>query len=214
VISTKLLVATLLFAVPAACFAQDLSGRYVGASAGQSMTKFDANTSSFGVPNLNESYDKTETASKFFAGYDFNKTWAVEGGYAGLGTPKINYAGTGALAGTTGRADIKNSAWFLAGKGTVPIGKAFSLFAKLGISGNKSDFTATTGNRAVNALAGLPLSMNKIRTQPLVGAGAEYSLSANVRLRLEYEDLGKFNTDMAAGHTRVALWSFGVTYGF
>jgi OmpA-OmpF porin, OOP family len=208
------LAAMLTFALPAACLAQEPAGIYVGWSAGQSMTKFDSNRSSFGVANLNESYDKTETAFKVFAGYDFNKTWAVEGGYAGLGTPKINYTGSGALTGTTGRANIKNTAWFAAAKGTIPISNAFGLFARLGLTGNKSDFTATTGNNAVNAAAGLPVSMNKVRTQPLVGAGAEYRLSGNVRLRLEYEDFGKFNTDMDAGHTRASLWSFGATYSF
>jgi len=212
--NSKCLLAALMFAVPFTCFAQTPDGKYIGWSAGQSMTKFDSTNNSFGVANLSESFDKTESGVKLFAGYNFNRTWALEGGYAGLGTPKINYTGTGILAGTAGRANIKNTAWFLAGKGTLPISNAFAVFAKLGVSGNKSDFTATTNNAAVNTAAEMPINKNKVRISPLVGVGAEYRLSEKFRLRAEYEDFGSFNTDMDAGHTKASLWSVGVTYSF
>jgi OOP family OmpA-OmpF porin len=212
--TSKYLVAALVFAVPAVCFAQDPAGKYVGWSAGQSMTKFDSTSNSFGVANLSESYDKSESAFKVFGGYNFNKNWALEGGYAGLGTPKIDYTGRGAFTGATGRADIKNTAWFLAGKGTLPVSNAFGLFAKLGVTGNKSDFTATTGSTAINALAGFPLSKNKVRVGPLFGAGVEYRFTGNFRIRTEYEDFGKFNNDMEAGHTAASMWSIGVAYSF
>jgi OOP family OmpA-OmpF porin len=212
--TSKCLVAALVFALPAVCFAQVPAGKYVGWSAGQSMTKFVSTNNSFGVANLSESYDKSESAFKAFAGYDFDKTWALEGGYAGLGTPKINYTGTGAFTGATGRANIKNTAWFLAGKATFPISNAFGLFAKLGVTGNKSDFTATTGSTAINARAGFPVSKNKVRVGPLFGAGVEYRLAGNFRIRAEYEDFGKFNNDMEAGHTAASVWTIGVAYSF
>jgi OOP family OmpA-OmpF porin len=212
--NSKYLLATLIFAAPAVCFAQSPGSTYAGWSAGQSMTKFDSNSNSFGVANLGESYDKSESGLKLFAGRNFSKNWALEGGYAGLGTPKIDYTGTGVLAGTAGRANIKNTAWFFAGKGTLPLSKAIGVFAKLGVTGNKSDFTATTNNAAVNTAAGFPVSKTKVRLSPLVGIGAEFSLTEKFRLRAEYEDFGKFNNDMDAGHTKAALWSIGVTYTF
>lgn len=209
------ILATLLFALPAVCFGQAQDGsKYIGWSAGQSTTTFDTGKNSFGVANLLETYDKTESGVKLFAGYNFNKTWAIEGGYAGLGTPKIAYTGTGALAGATGYANIKNTAWFFSGKGTLPLGNYFGLFGKLGITGNKSDFTANTGSNAVNAQVGFPLSKSKVRVAPVIGAGIEFKLNDAFRLRAEYEDFGKFNTDMDAGHTRAALWSIGATWSF
>jgi OOP family OmpA-OmpF porin len=178
------------------------------------MTTFNSGNNSFGVANLGETYDKTESGVKLFAGYNFNKTWALEGGYAGLGMPKIDYTGSGILAGTTGRASIKNTAWFMAGRGTYPLGNAFAVFAKLGVTGNKSDFTATTNNAAVNTAAELPMSKSKVRLSPLLGIGAEYKLTESFRLRAEFEDFGNFNTDMDSGHTKASLWSIGVSYTF
>ena len=212
--NSKIVLATLMFAVPAVCFAQEPGSKYIGWSAGQGMTKFDSSNYSFGVANLNETYDKTKSGVKLFAGYNFNKTWAMEGGYAGFGKPTIDYTGSGVLAGTLGRAYIKNTAWFMAGKASLPLGKGFGVFAKLGLSGNKSDFSATTNNAAVNTAAELPLAKTKVRLSPLVGVGAEYALTEKFRLRAEYEDFGNFNTDMTPGHTKASLWSVGVTYTF
>lgn len=212
--NAKYFVAALVVAFPAVCSSQTLEGKYVGWSAGQSMTKFDTANNTFGVANLGESYDKSESAFKFFAGHNFNKTWALEVGYAGLGTPKIDYTGNGVLASTVGRANMKNTAWYLSGKGTLPLTNALGVFAKLGMSGNKSDFTASTNNAAVNTLAGFPIAKTKVRTGPVVGIGMEYQLSEKFRLRAEYEDFGKFNNDMDAGHTSMSLWSFGATYSF
>lgn len=203
-----------MLAVPVACFAQEPGSKYIGWSAGQSTTSFDANRNSFGVANLTESYDKSESGVKLFAGYNFNKTWALEAGYAGLGKPKIDYTGTGILAGTVGRANIKNTAWFLAGKGTLPLANGFAVFGKIGVTGNKSDFSATTNNKAVNTAAEMPVTKSKVSLSPLIGIGAEYSLTEKFRLRAEFEDFGKFATDMDAGHTKATLWSIGVSYTF
>lgn len=208
------LAALVLLAVPAVCAAQATGVKYVGWSAGQSMTTFNSSGNNFGVANMIESYDKDESAAKFYAGYEFNRTWAVEGGYAMLGTPKVMYTGTGAFAGATGRANIKNTAWFLAGKGTLPLGNHFGLFAKLGITGNKSDFSASTGSIALNAQAGFPLAMTKVRVGPVAGVGLEFRLTDAFRLRAEYEDFGRFNTDMDAGRTSASMWSIGATYSF
>ena len=206
--------AILMLAFPAVCLSQVTEGKYVGWSAGQSMTKFDTSNNAFGVPNLSETYDKSESAFKFFAGYSFNKTWALEAGYAGLGTPKIDYTGSGIFANTVGRASIKNTAWYLSGKGTLPITSSVGVFAKLGMTGNKSDFTASTNSAAVNTLAGFPIAKTKVRTGPVVGIGIEYRLSEKFSLRAEFEDFGKFNNDMDAGHTSMSLWSIGSTYSF
>ncbi len=212
--NSKYLLTTLMLLAPLACFAQEPGSKYIGWSAGQSTTSFDSKSNSFGVANLSETYDKSESGLKLFAGYNFNKTWALEGGYAGLGKPKIDYNGSGILAGTAGRANIKNTAWFLAGKGTMPLGNSFAVFAKLGVTGNKSDFSATTNNPAVNTAAELPITKSKVSLSPLIGIGAEYSLTEKLRLRAEFEDFGKFANDMDAGHTKATLWSIGVTYTF
>lgn len=75
------------------------------------------------------SQEKTKTAYKLFAGYNFNNSFAIEGGYADLGKPAVKSTGpTWSLQMTQ-----KESAWFVAGKGTLPINEQFNLFSKLGL---------------------------------------------------------------------------------
>jgi OOP family OmpA-OmpF porin len=187
---------------------------YVGASIGQSSTKFNTTDYSLGLATVSESQDKTDSAYKLFVGYDLNKAWAIEGGYVDFGKAKYMYAGTGALAGLTGQADIKNSAWFIAGKGTIAINEQFGLFGKLGISSNKSKLSGTTNNAAVNAAAGFPMTASKTRTDLVYGVGAEYSVTKQVALRFEFEDFGKFGNDNDTGRTKASMWSLGLGYKF
>jgi OOP family OmpA-OmpF porin len=220
------LLATLVFAVPAVCFAQAPAqvetGGYIGLSAGESTTSFDTNDYSFNNANVRESYDKTKSTFKALGGYNFNKNWALEGGYVDFGKPKIDYTGSGALAGLTGQGTVKDTSWFLAVKGTIPVTNAFGLFAKLGATRNKSELAFSTNNAAINTAAGAPVNNSNSRTGALVGVGAEYSFAGNWRVRAEYEEFGKFGNLIdpnvarltATGRTKPSLWSVGLTFSF
>lgn len=163
---TALAVAALALSSSLAFAQQGWQQGYIGLSAGRSDT--------------NVSGDNKDNAFKAYVGYDFNKTWGIEGGYADLGSPQY----------TAGRGD--ETAWFLAGKGTLPINNQFGLFAKLGATRNK-----------------LSLNGDNSRTDLLAGVGAEYSFNKRVGLRLEYEDFGKFGDD-ANGKPRATMWSLGL----
>lgn len=187
---------------------------YVGASLGQSSTSFKSGDYALGLPNVAESQDKTDGAGKLFAGYAFNRTWAVEGGYADLGKPAVKYTGIGPLAGVSGQAEVRESAWFVAGKGTLALTDAFNVFGKLGVTWNKAKLNASSNNAAFNAAAGLPLSASKSSTDALVGLGVGYNLGKQTELRFEYEDFGKFGDQNQTGRTRATLWSLGLAYRF
>ena len=225
----KYLFAAVVFAVPAMCFAQskapaqEQAGVYIGGSAGQSSTSFDSNDFGRSTTGVDVSFDKTYPSWKLFVGYNFNRNWAIEGGYSDLGKPVVRYAGTGVLApaGLTGQATLKNTSWFFAGKGTLPITDAFGLFAKLGVTRNNSDLAGSidVANAAVRTAlvnAGFPLSISKSenRTGLLAGVGVEYSLQRNFRIRAEYEDYGKFGNENDTGRTKTNAWSIGMTYAF
>lgn len=210
----KLLGIALAFASTAAFAQANLAGAYIGGSLGQSRTSFSASNFSAGSALVSESQDKTDTAWKAFVGYNFTRNWAVELGYADLGEPEYKYSGTGALAGFNGRARVENSAWFLAGKGTLPIANNFAAFGKVGLSRNKSEATASTNSAALDALLGTPSSASKSKTRVLWGLGAEYAFNRNIGLRLEYEDFGKFGASNTTGETKTRLWSVGLTYAF
>jgi OOP family OmpA-OmpF porin len=162
----KFALAIAALAVSAAACAQQQG--YVGIGVGESDT--------------NVSGDSRKTAYKLFAGYDFNKVWGIEGGWADLGKPQYA-AGEG-----------RETAWFLAGKGTLPINDKFNVFAKLGATRNKLD-----------------LGGNNSRTDLLAGIGGEYTFNKQVGLRLEYEDFGKFGDDNN-GKPRANMWTLGVTF--
>jgi len=179
---------------------------YVGGSLGRSMTTFDG-TDFEPFPGETHSFEKNKTAYKLFAGYNFNKNFAIEGGYADLGKPAQNVAWVGG----SGKGVQKESAWFVAGKGTLPINEQFNLFGKLGLTQNKvkASWSDTDGFSG---------SDSKSRSGVLYGVGAEYNVSKQIGVRMEYEDFGKFGSqfvnDTGTGRTKTSLWSVGMAYKF
>ncbi|MDR1164079.1 MAG: porin family protein [Candidatus Accumulibacter sp.] len=197
---------------------------YFGGSLGQSNTKFDGSDYSFEDPALSglisERRDKTDNAWKLFAGYEFNKYIAVEGGHAELGSPEVRYSGSGPLQGLKGKARLKQSAWFISAKGTLPIHERFNLFGKVGITHNKSSISAKSNDAVLNAYLDLPHKKSADKTGLFYGVGAEYVLDKNIRFRLEYENFGRFGSrgyvleDRETGRSKTDLWSLGVTLNF
>jgi OOP family OmpA-OmpF porin len=182
---------------------------YVGGSIGQSSTSF-SNDFSSNIAGISENQDKTDTAYKFFAGYEFTKNWAIEAGYANLGKPQVNYSGFG----ISGSAEIENSSWFIDAKATLPLNEQFSLFGKLGWAINKSELTANSNNAALNAAVGFPSNQSKSTDDVHYAVGASYSFNQNFSARLEYEDFGKFGNSDNTGSTKSSMWSVGAGYRF
>lgn len=162
------------------------------------------------IPGIAESQGKTKTAYKLFVGYDFTKNWAVEGGYADFGKPQYNYSGLG----LTGDATVKNTSWFVDAKGTLPLNDQFNLFAKLGLTVNKTEIHVLTNNAAFNAFAGLPANFSKTSNDLHLGVGGEYSFTKNIAARFEYEGFGTFGDSGDNGETKTSMWSVGLGYKF
>ena len=182
---------------------------YVGGSIGQSMTKFDNEFRNYD-PAVAESSEKTKTAYKVFVGYNVNQYFAVEGGYADLGKPTYKYTeSTG-----TGKSTQKESAWFVAAKGTLPINEQFNVFGKLGLTYNKvkGSWNDSYGQPDSN------VSYSNTRSSVLYGIGAEYNVTKQIGIRLEYEDFGnfgnKFDSGDETGRTKTSMWSAGIAYKF
>ncbi|MFA9215481.1 MAG: porin family protein [Sphingomonadaceae bacterium] len=158
---------------------------------------------SFDVPGATSSDDHSgnKASGKLFAGYNLDKTWAVEGGYTDFGSQSYNYA----LGGTAGRLESDSHTWYVAGKGTFPVNEQFNVFGKLGVARNHGSIDAT----GAAATAGLGGSGNKNALYASVGG--EYSLNKNVALTLEYEHYGK--NDIDQGRKTGAITA-GVRYNF
>ncbi|MGE5491905.1 MAG: outer membrane beta-barrel protein [Actinomycetota bacterium] len=201
----KKIIALSLFAASTAVFAQN-TGWYVGGSAGQSKTKFKNDDFAWNIAGVSETKDTTDTAWKLFGGYNFNQYFAVEVGYADLGTPKYKYSG----AGVAGQMKVEQNSAFAAAKATLPVGSQFNLFGKLGATSNhsKSTWTSNIGNGSD--------SDNHIKA--MFGVGAEFLPIKNVGIRVEYENYGRFgrevNNNRVGGRTDVDMWSVGAVYKF
>ncbi|QNP41890.1 outer membrane beta-barrel protein [Lysobacter solisilvae (ex Woo and Kim 2020)] len=153
---TKLLSTLLLSAtLGAAAFganAQD-KGFYAGAGVGQSFVDEGA-------------YDDEDTAFSVFGGYQFNRYFGLEAGYADFGKIEPDVTGP-ALEGDT--------AYFTA-VGTLPITDKFAAYAKAGLHRWNVD----------TSLPGLVGGDDDSGTDPTYGVGLQYRFTDKVALRGEY----------------------------
>jgi OOP family OmpA-OmpF porin len=159
------------FSVPA--FAQD-AGFYIGGALGQS--NFDVDCAG------TTSCDDSDTSWRIFGGYQFNKYFALEFGYADLGettasvpVPPFNV-----------NIALETTLWDLVAVGSLPIGDRFSIFGKFGWYRADTDVNGSA--------AGLgSLSESDSNTDLTFGIGARYDFMRNLGVRLEwqrYQDVG------------------------
>jgi len=121
--------------------------------------------------------DGWKPSLKVFGGVDINPMWGVEAGYTDLRKASVNY-NIGNVAGS-GTADGKRA--YVAAKATMPLNEQVSFYGKLGAGYQKTEFSASTPG----------LGRSDSDTGVYAGVGAQYKLSQQVALTLEYERYGK-----------------------
>lgn len=203
-------------------------GPYAGISGGRSTTSFasqdlsvNAYATNFqtGVGTFSDSTDTHNTAWRIFLGYKFDQNWAIEGAYTSLGEAKHTFTGvTGAYVGGTAVTNIDQNSWSLAVKGTLPVSKEFDIFALLGGTSNYSKTNVSaTGQFATDI--GASYSASNTKGYAMFGVGVEYKPTANIGIRGEYHNYGKFGdslvtTSDGTGRTEVDAWLLGVSVKF
>ncbi len=209
-IVSRLTVVAVLSGLALSASAAD-GGWYGGLSLGRSSNRF--NTADFAsrIPGLSESQNQKDEAYKFFAGYQFNSNFGLEGGYVDLGKFSYNYSGT-----TSATSTYKTHAWSLAATGTAPLGQGFSLFGKLGLAlTHANDSISDPGNLLAGVTtAALLGNSSHNRTAVMWGAGAEYAFNSRYSLRAEYEDYGRVGDSNSTGAAKDGLWSMGLKVSF
>src|SRR5262245_21225466 len=148
------------FAVPAAAQDKD-SGFYAGLQIGQSAQR-DACT---GLPAF-VSCDEKDSAWKIFGGYQLNRNFAVELGYAGLGKSAASGGGVS--------AEIEASAFDIVAVGFLPFTNDVSAYGKLGFYAADLELTSNIGASASESNGGLTF-----------GLGLRYDFTRNIAARLE-----------------------------
>ncbi|MEJ7807630.1 MAG: porin family protein [Telluria sp.] len=139
--------------------------------------------------------DSPKAAGKIFGGFDVNPTFGVEAGYTGVGRADHTYT----IGSTTGTATTEGSRSYLAGKATMPLNEAFSVYGKLGAGYTKTKFRSTTLGSADDS-----------KTEVYAGLGGQYKISDKVALIMEYERYGK-KKDVGA---KADVFTAGARYNF
>ena len=186
------------------------SGWYGGLNAGRARTSIDDQRITSGL--LGSGFatsaivnDNSATGFKVFGGYQFNRHFALEGGYFDLG--RFGYRATtvptGSLDGT-----IRLKGLNLDTVGILPLTAKLSAFGRIGI--NYADARDRfSGSGAVNVLDTAP---QKRDTNIKFGLGLQYAVTDVLDLRVEAE---RYRINDAIGNSgNVDLVSIGLVYRF
>lgn len=200
------LVALVVIASPFAV--ADDSGWYGGASIGQSNATIDDAKITSGL--LGRGYSTTsitnddrDTGYKIYGGYQFNKNFALEGGYFDLG--KFGFTAITVPAGTL-NGNIKLRGLNLDAIGILPITEKFSAFGRVGL--NYAE--ATDSFTGIVPL--IDSNPSKRDTNYKFGLGLQYAFSESLAMRAEVE---RYRIDDAVGNKGdIDLVSVGLLYRF
>jgi OmpA-OmpF porin, OOP family len=115
--------------------------------------------------------DNKDNAWKAFAGYQFSRNFAVEGGYADLGRASV--------IGPAGAASFDSQAWQASVVGSLPLSQQFALTGKLGVARTSTDVVGNIGTT--------PVVATDRNTEPTYGLGARYDFTREFGVRGEWE---------------------------
>ena len=205
------LMSLLALALSGAAVAQSYdSGWYVGMNAGQSRARLDdgkiaAGLLAGGFTATAISNDDRHFGFKAFGGYEFNKYFALEGGYFDLGEFGFlaNTVPAGTLSGTTKIKGVNLDA-----VGSLPLTEKFSAFARVGANyaQAKDSFSGTGLVTVTNP------DPSKRAANYKFGAGLQYDFTQAFGMRLEAE---RYRIDDAVGNKGdINLISAGLLYRF
>lgn len=167
-------------------FAAQAEGSYLGLNVGSAKQKYSVTGSSGSA---------SDTGVKVYGGTSFDKNFGVEAGYVDLGNAKKTFNGVDVSA--------KSNAFYVAATATAPINDQFAVFAKLGVTANRTKITSTS--------AGVNSKFNN--TDAIFGVGASYAISKELSAVAEYENFGKLAKGSGA-NLKADMFSVGLRYNF
>lgn len=186
------------------------AGWYIGASVGQSRATIDndriiSGLLGGGFATTDISDDDRDTGFKLLGGYQFNRYFALEGGYFDLG--KFGFTATTLPAGTL-NGTIKVKGLDLDAVGLYPFTEKFSALGRIGvISASAKDSFDGTGLVFVPDPDRSKRAMNY-----KIGVGLQYDFTHNFGMRTEAE---RYRINDAVGNRGdIDLFSLGVIYRF
>ena len=182
--------------ISAAATAGENSGVYIFGAAGQSQKSTITN--------------ENQDAFSLFAGYQFNRKWAIEAGYIDLGAS--TYSGNITVGTATGTANLstKSSAASLTAVRTWNVpddfgNNGFSFLAKFGVAEVRS---SATGSISIPTFFSAAQSYSK--NGVTFGLGGKYDFDQNWSIRADADsyDSGQF------AYGRIPVYTLGLSYKF
>ena len=198
----KLLAAAFALLFASTAWSQDDIGFYIGANFGA--TRLDAGDTAsdlrndlvaIGFSSAQASIDESGTGYKIFAGYQFNRNFALEGYYAHLGEYDLSASTTGPVVNATGEVEVKG--FGVDAVAMFPFNSVLSGLARVGLFRWDADMSI----RAVGPAGTATGSDSDDGTDLKLGVGIEWKISPNLRLRgeLEYYTFDDAITMLSAG---------------
>jgi OOP family OmpA-OmpF porin len=192
------------------CASADDIGWSGGANVGQSSAKIDdasitSGLAARGISTNSITNDDRTTGYKIFGGYQFNRNFALEGGYFDLG--KFGYAASTTPAGTlSGSTRIKGLNLDLVG--LLPITDKLSAFGRAGVAyADVRDSFSGTGATSMTTT-----NPHKRDANYKLGVGLQYAFTDALAMRAEVE---RYRINDAVGNRGdIDLVSVGLIYRF
>lgn len=162
-----------------------------------------------GLSATNITRDNHDTAYKLFGGYQFNRNFAIEGGYFNLG--KFGFTANTLPLGTfSGQAKIQGFNLDLVG--TLPVTERFSVFARAGAQAAKTGDTYS-GSRPISVFNPSP---SKREINYKAGVGVQFEVNPSFLVRAEAERYRISDTVGRKGNADMLsvslVFPFGRTY--
>lgn len=188
----------------------ELNGPYIGGNIGRTKADFDNGSinrtlAGQGLTVTSTTADNRDTGYKLFGGYQFNRNFAVEGGYFDLGSSsyRFNTAPAGSFSGETRVRGLN-----LDLVGILPVTDRFSVFGRVGAAyaQTRANFTST------GAVAANRSATRNNDTNLKVGLGMQYAITEALSLRAELERYRINDPVRNRGHIDMA--SLGLVYRF
>lgn len=190
-------------AVSSAAVAQQTqeTGWYVGAAFGQAKSDLDCTGTT--------SCDDSDSSWKIFGGYQINRNFAVEFGYANLGEAKASTPAFffGGLLIPAANVSIEATVWELVGVGSLPVADRFSLYGKIGLYRSETDISVAFPS------VGATSNDSDDNMDITFGFGARYDFTRNFGIRAEWQ---RYSSVSAGdfGDSDVDVMSVGLLWRF
>jgi OmpA-OmpF porin, OOP family len=196
--------------IAATALAQETGYPYGGLSIGRSRAQIDepritANLVSGGLTTTGMTRDDSSTSYKLFGGYQFNRYFALEGGYFHLG--RFGFTSTTVPAGTLdGRIKLQGLNLDLVG--TLPFSERWSAIGRVGGQYARARDTFS-GSGAVQVFAPTP---SKSELNYKLGLGLQYEINRSFLVRAEGE---RYRINDAVGnHGDINVFSVSLVFPF